>query len=148
MDKVLDYLKKAKEAAEDKYEADLIESTVALIEKYRKETVPAPELAPEPEKPSATLQVLCMTPCSKCDKITPYLKSVKKLCEEKGIAYEYHRDNAYLVKAKKQYKPMGGSTPIFLLVYSDGTYKYKSTLASDRASEKAFMKFIEKFLED
>ena len=144
MSAVIEYLKAARAAAAESYEQKIVDEAIASIQAH--ECAIRAE-SPQPISDNApVLQVLCMTPCSRCDRIKPYLPSAKALCGQKGVKYEYHNDNSYLIKMKKQYKPMSGGTPVLLLVNADGSYRTASPCAAEIATESAFLEFVARFI--
>lgn len=142
MSTVIEYLKAAKAAATADYERKIIDDAIFAIQTYEEEH--REELKPG-ESVMGTLQILCMDPCSRCDKIKPYLPATKKLCASLGVAYEYHRDNSYLIKMKKQYKGIS-STPGLLFLNPDGSYRVKSPTTEEISTEARWLKCVESFI--
>ena len=141
MSAVIDYLKAARAAATENYERKIVDDAIFAIETYEQEHGVG---AGAGEK-RGTLQILCMTPCSRCDKIKPWLGDTKELCERENVDYEYHRDNAYLLKMKKKYKGIG-ATPCLLLIRPDGTYKTKTPSADEIANEANWLNCVAEFI--
>lgn len=138
MSKVIDYLKKARAAATFDYERKYVDEAIYGIETHEQEHSQA-------GAKGGTLQILCMTPCSRCDKIKPYLPDTKELCDREGVGYEYHRDNSYLLKQKKKYRGIG-ATPCLLYIREDGTYKTKTPSDDEIATEANWLNCIAEFI--
>ena len=113
MSKVIDYLKKARAAATFDYERKYVDEAIYGIETHEQEHSQA-------GAKGGTLQILCMTPCSRCD-------------------------NSYLLKQKKKYRGIG-ATPCLLYIREDGTYKTKTPSDDEIATEANWLNCIAEFI--